>query len=165
MVTVILADFRGLDTLVEITVLATAIIGVALPAATREGVVSAVFRVIAPRLLGPALDGRGRALVKGYTDVGDGFSAGVIVGLAIALRYVALGPGATERGPADPAPRAGRRRVRAAGRPGGRLRAASLVGDPPFTHVPGPGEQVVHIGTPRAASPPSPSTSACSCSW
>ena len=29
-VTVILADFRGLDTLVEITVLATAIIGVAL---------------------------------------------------------------------------------------------------------------------------------------
>jgi hypothetical protein len=31
-------------------------------------------------------------IVKGYTDVGDGFAAGVVVALAIALFYVALGP-------------------------------------------------------------------------
>ena len=36
-------------------------------------------------------------IVKGYTDVGDGFSAGVIVALAIALRYVTLGPERAER--------------------------------------------------------------------
>ena len=62
--------------------------------------VSVVFEVIAPRLLGPAFVVAAALLVKGYTDVGDGFSAGVIVGLAIGLRYVVLGP---ERDRARPA--------------------------------------------------------------
>ena len=81
-------------------------------------------------------------IVKGYTDVGDGFSAGVIVALAIGLRYVTLGPGRAERSlpilrhaPAVAA--------------GGLLIALAVgfarccVGDPPFTHLPGPGEDVV----------------------
>jgi multisubunit Na+/H+ antiporter MnhB subunit len=85
-------------------------------------------------------------IVKGYGDVGDGFSAGVIVSLAIGLRYVALGPERTERGlpilrhaPAIAA--------------GGLLLALAvgfgpvLAGDPPFTHWPAPGADVIKIGT------------------
>ena len=58
---------------------------------------SVVIEVIAPRLLGPALMVGAALIVKGYTDVGDGFSAGVIVALAIALRYIALGRERAER--------------------------------------------------------------------
>jgi multicomponent Na+:H+ antiporter subunit B len=108
--------------------------------------VSTIFRVIAPRLLGPALIVAAALLVKGYTDVGDGFSAGVIVGLAIGLRYVTLGPAETERGlPVL--------RHAPAGVACGLLISLAvgfgpiLAGDPPFTHVPGRGEDVVHIGS------------------
>ena len=52
---------------------------------------STVIDVVAPRLLGPAVMVAAAIIVKGYNDVGDGFSAGVIVALAIALRYVTLG--------------------------------------------------------------------------
>jgi multisubunit Na+/H+ antiporter MnhB subunit len=70
----------------------------------------------------------------------------VIVALAIALRYISLGRERTERSlpilrhaPAIAA--------------GGLLVALAvgvfpvLVGDPPFTHWPGPGDSVVKIGT------------------
>ena len=107
---------------------------------------SPIIEVIAPRLLGPALMVAAAIIVKGYTDVGDGFSAGVIVALAVALRYVALGRERTEAGlpllrhaPA----------IAAAG-----LLAALAVGffpvalgDAPFTHFPRAGEAVIHIGT------------------
>ena len=56
-----------------------------------------IIEVVAPRLLGPALMVAAAIIIKGYTDVGDGFSAGVIVALAIALRYVALGTERAER--------------------------------------------------------------------
>jgi multisubunit Na+/H+ antiporter MnhB subunit len=85
-------------------------------------------------------------IVKGYTDVGDGFSAGVIVGLALSLRYVTLGRVRTER-------ELPILRYAPAGVACGLLIALAdgfgpvLVGDPPFTHVPGPGESVVKIGT------------------
>jgi len=108
--------------------------------------VSPIIEVIAPRLLGPALMVAAAIIVKGYTDVGDGFSAGVIVALAVALRYVTLGRERTEAGlpllrhaPA----------IAAAG-----LLAALAVGffpvalgDAPFTHFPRAGEAVIHIGT------------------
>jgi multicomponent Na+:H+ antiporter subunit B len=108
--------------------------------------VSTVFQVIAPRLLAPAFVVAVALLVKGYTDVGDGFSAGVIVGLAIAVRYVALGPAETER-------ELPILRYAPAGVAAGLLGSLAvgfgpvLVGNPPFTHVPGPGEDVVHIGS------------------
>lgn len=107
---------------------------------------SVIFQVIAPRLLGPAFVVAAALIVKGYSDVGDGFSAGVIVGLAISLRYVTLGPDRTERGLPI-------LRHAPAGVAGGLLISLAvgfgpvLAGDPPFTHVPGPGEEVVHIGT------------------
>jgi multicomponent Na+:H+ antiporter subunit B len=108
--------------------------------------VSVVIEVVAPRLLGPAVMIAAAIIVKGYTDVGDGFSAGVIVALAIALRYVTLGIERTERSLRVLA----HSPVIAAG---GLLLALAVgflpvaAGDPPFTHRPGPGEEVVKLGT------------------
>ena len=105
-----------------------------------------VVEVVAPRLLGPALMVAVAILVKGYADVGDGFSAGVIVGVAIALRYVALGRERAER----TLPVLARAPQLAAA---GLLVALAVgffpvaLGDPPFTHLPRPGAHVVEIGT------------------
>ena len=105
-----------------------------------------IISVVAPRLLGPAMMLAAALIVKGYTDVGEGFSAGVIVALAIGLRYVALG-----RARAD-------RSLRIARRADIVVVAGLLIaltfgfigvafGEPPFTHLPPPGEPVVTIGT------------------
>lgn len=107
---------------------------------------SPVVEVVAPRLLGPAVMVAAAIIVKGYTDVGDGFSAGVIVALAIALRYVTLGPERTERS----LPILRRAPAVAVG---GLLIALAVgffgvaFGDPPFTHLPPPGDPVVKIGS------------------
>jgi multisubunit Na+/H+ antiporter MnhB subunit len=85
-------------------------------------------------------------IVKGYTDVGDGFSAGVIVALATSLRYVAFGSEGAERS----LPILRHAPVVAAA---GLLLALAVgffpvaAGDPPFTHEPGPGEHVIKLGT------------------
>ncbi len=107
---------------------------------------SVVFEVVAPRLLGPAVVVAAAVIVKGYTDVGDGFSAGVIVALAIALRYVVLGVDEAERG--LPALRYAPTMAAV-----GLLSALAVgfapvaVGHPPFTHFPRPGGSVLRIGT------------------
>jgi multisubunit Na+/H+ antiporter MnhB subunit len=109
-------------------------------------VVSVVLEVVAPRLLGAALMVAAAIIVKGYTDVGDGFSAGVIVALAISLRYVAWG---TERAE-ESLPIL---RHAAVFSVVGLLIALAVgfmgvaFGDPPFTHQPPPGEEVIKIGT------------------
>ncbi len=107
---------------------------------------SVVLEVVAPRLLGPAVMVAAAMIVKGYSDVGDGFGAGVVIGLAIALRYVALG---AERAEATlPA-----LRYAAPAAAGGLLLALAvgflpiLRGEPPFTHVPEPGADVIRFGT------------------
>jgi multicomponent Na+:H+ antiporter subunit B len=108
--------------------------------------VSTVIDVVAPRLFGPAVMVAAAIIVKGYGDVGDGFSAGVIVALAIALRYVTLGTERAERS----LPVLRHAPVIAAG---GMLLALAVgflpvaAGDPPFTHWPAPGAHVVKIGT------------------
>lgn len=105
-----------------------------------------ILEVVAPRLLGPSLMLAAAIIVKGYTDVGDGFSAGVIVALAVALRYIALGQEAAERG----VPVLRRAPLIAVV---GLLIALAVgfgsvaAGDPPFTHRPAPGDHVVEIGT------------------
>ena len=107
---------------------------------------SPILDVVAPRLLAPAIMFAVALIVKGYTDVGEGFSAGVIVALAIGLRYVTLGAGRADR----TLPFARRADVIAAA---GLLIAFGfgfagvLVGEPPFTHHPLPGESVIKIGT------------------
>ena len=85
-------------------------------------------------------------IVKGYTDVGDGFSAGVIVALAISLRYVAFGTAGAERSLPI-------LRHAPAIAVGGLLLALAvgfypvLAGDPPFTHWPAPEAMVIKLGT------------------
>ena len=86
---------------------------------------SPVIEVVAPRLLGPALMVAAAIIVKGYTDVGDGFSAGVIVALAVALRYVALGRRAR---PSAVSPCSSTRRAIAVGRAARRARRRLLPG-------------------------------------
>ncbi|HET6692472.1 MAG TPA: MnhB domain-containing protein [Miltoncostaeaceae bacterium] len=105
-----------------------------------------VVDTIAPRLLGPSLMVAAAIIVKGYTDVGDGFSAGVIVALAISLRYITLGPELTERSLpilryAPVATSVGMLIALGFGF------AGVVAGEPPFTHHPGPGDDVVKIGT------------------
>jgi multicomponent Na+:H+ antiporter subunit B len=108
--------------------------------------VSAVIEIVAPRLLGPAVMVAAAIIVKGYADVGDGFSAGVIVALAIALRYVALGTRRAEQS-------LPLLRYSPAVAAGGLLLALAVgflpvaAGDPPFTHRPAPGAHVAKIGT------------------
>ena len=107
---------------------------------------SAIIDVVAPRLLGPAVMVAAAIIVKGYTDVGDGFSAGVIVALAISLRYLTFGTAGAERS----LPVLRHAPVVAVC---GLLLALAVgflpvaFGEPPFTHHPGPGEEVVKFGT------------------
>jgi len=107
--------------------------------------VSPIVDVVAPRLLGPAIVLAAAIIVRGYSDVGDGFSAAVIVALAIALRYLTLGPERAERS-------LPMLRQAPAIAIAGLLMALSAgffgvpFGNPPFTHWPPPGEPVVTIG-------------------
>ena len=107
---------------------------------------SVVLELIAPRLLGPALMVAAAVIVKGYADVGDGFSAGVIVATAIALHYVVLGPERSERSlpilrHAPAVAVAGLLLALAVGFLG------LATGDPPFTHLPHADSHVVKLGT------------------
>ena len=106
-VTATLADFRGLDTLGEITVVALVLLGVAtllggMPslgnggpgsgaAATQTPAARVVTRNIARFLYLPTLLVAAALLVKGFVDTGDGFSAGVVAALGVLLRYLAFG--------------------------------------------------------------------------
>lgn len=104
-----------------------------------------VVRVVARQLPGPSLMVAASLIVKGYAEVGDGFAAGVIVALAIALAYIALGAEGAES--ALPMLRHAPKLA-----VGGLLLALVsgffplALGQPPLTHRPGPGEHVTKIG-------------------
>jgi multisubunit Na+/H+ antiporter MnhB subunit len=97
-------------------------------------------------LLGPSIMVAAGLIAKGYADVGDGFGAGVVVSLAIALTYVALGSVRAEA--ALPLLRHSPKIA-----VGGLLLALGggffplLRGEPPLSHRPAPGQDVVTIGT------------------
>lgn len=101
-------------------------------------------RVMARFLLVPVLIVAVAILVKGYAEVGDGFSAGVVAATAIVLQYLILGYDDTEeRMPTRYAPA-----VAFSG-----LLLAFLVvfspvlrGDPLLAHLPAPGDEVRHVG-------------------
>ena len=105
----------------------------------------AVVRVVARLLLGPSIVLAAALIAKGYAEVGDGFGAGVIVALAVALTYVALG--GTDAEEAVPMLRHGPKVA-----VGGLLLALTsgffplLLGERPITHYPGPGDEVVKVG-------------------
>lgn len=102
-------------------------------------------RMVSRLLLAPALMIAAAVLIKGYADTGDGFNAGVIAALAVLLQYVVFGAHEAEK--LLPFRRAGLCAVAGL--------ALSLIvaftpllrGDAIFTHVPGPGEDVVKVGT------------------
>jgi multicomponent Na+:H+ antiporter subunit B len=104
-----------------------------------------VTQVISRGLLAPAFMVAFAVLIKGYVDTGDGFAAGCIAALAVLLQYVAFGPEVVERTlPVRFAPMAAVAGIA--------LAAAVawiplLLGKPPLTHAPGPGQYVIHIGT------------------
>lgn len=114
-VSAILADFRGMDTMGEITVVALAALGVgslvadiapselrrqlarAKPAAAPESRV--VMQGVARVLYLPAFMIAAALLVKGFVDTGDGFSAGMVAALGVLLRYLAFGHESSKRLP------------------------------------------------------------------
>lgn len=107
---------------------------------------SIAVRTIARLLLAPSLVVAVAIMVKGYSDVGDGFSAGVIAALAVSLQYVASG---ARRAEAE-LPLL-RRAPLVAG--AGLLLALAvgffpvLTGKPIFTHWPPRGVHPITIGT------------------
>jgi multisubunit Na+/H+ antiporter MnhB subunit len=105
----------------------------------------AIVRVVTRLLLGPSLMVAAGLIVKGFAEVGDGFAAGVIVALAIAMIYVALG--ATGAETALPV----LRHAPAVAVAGLFLALASgffplVLGEPPVSHRPGPGASVTRFG-------------------
>lgn len=106
---------------------------------------SLLTRTVAKLLLLPTLVVAFAILVKGYTQPGDGFSAGVVAGLGVVLQYLAFGREEAEKLPL----------VRHAGVIAfvGLLisllvgLAPLLLGDPLLTHYPPPGAKVLHFGT------------------
>jgi multicomponent Na+:H+ antiporter subunit B len=109
-------------------------------------VVTILVRAVARLLLAPSLIVAAALMVKGYSDVGDGFSAGVIVALAVALQYIALGPEQAEA--ALPVLRFAPMLMVT-----GLLVALAIgffplvLGRPVFSHFPRPGQHPVTIGT------------------
>ncbi|MGH3757726.1 MnhB domain-containing protein [Actinophytocola sp.] len=109
------------------------------------GVPDSVVRAVARLLPRPSLMVAAALIVKGYAEVGDGFAAGVVVALAVALIYVAFGAEGAEQG----LPMLRYAPTLAIG--GLLLALASgffplAFGEPPVTHRPTPDEHVVKIG-------------------
>ena len=102
-------------------------------------------RTVARLLLLPTLVTALAILVKGYTQPGDGFSAGVVAALGVLLQLMVFGREEAEKIPG----------VRHAGALAfvGLLAALALalvpllLGDAVLTHYPPPGAEVGHFGT------------------
>jgi multicomponent Na+:H+ antiporter subunit B len=104
-----------------------------------------LVRVVARLLPAPSLVVAAALIAKGYAEVGDGFGAGVLVALAIALNYIALGAPAAE----DAMPALRRVPALALGGLAVALVAGFfplVLGQPRFSHRPAPGEPVTTIG-------------------
>ncbi|MDQ3435459.1 MAG: sodium:proton antiporter [Actinomycetota bacterium] len=106
---------------------------------------SVLTQSVARLLLAPILVVAVAILVKGYADVGDGFSAGVIAALGILLQYMAFGREEAER--QLPV------RLLPACTFAGLLAALAVAfwpvlrGDALLEHLPPPGASVIELGT------------------
>jgi multisubunit Na+/H+ antiporter MnhB subunit len=101
-------------------------------------------RLVARLLLPTALVTSLAILIKGYADVGDGFSAGVIAAIAVMLQYLAYGVGHVERWLPV--------RFAAECSVAGLVLALAvtfvplLADRPALSHVPPPGAHVIYLG-------------------
>lgn len=106
---------------------------------------TAVTRSAARLLLIPTFLIAFAIMFKGYADVGDGFSAGVIAALGVVLQLIAFGPEELDRLPLV--------RYAPIGTFLGLAVALVTIFVPPlygntiFEHVPGSGESVIYFGT------------------
>ncbi|WP_448624958.1 MnhB domain-containing protein [Geodermatophilus sp. URMC 64] len=104
-----------------------------------------VLREVARLVRGPSLVVAVGLMVKAYSEVGDGFAAGVVVALAVALSFVALGAAQAER-------ELPFLRFTPALAVGGLVLSLLAgffplaLGQQPFSHLPGPGEEVATVG-------------------
>jgi multisubunit Na+/H+ antiporter MnhB subunit len=106
---------------------------------------TALTRMVARMLLPPTLVVALAILVKGYVDVGDGFSAGVIVALGLLLQSLAFGRDAVAE--ALPLRHGLTLAFTGLGITAAVLAAPVALGDAPLTHWPPPGDEAIHIGT------------------
>jgi len=162
-VTATLADFRGLDTLGEISVVAIVLLGVAtllggvrpetLPtdsgppgtSGSARPAARAVTQEVARLLYLPTFVVAAAILVKGFVQTGDGFSAAVVCAMGVLLRYLAFGHEEAKRLPAV-------RHATAIAFSGlfvalGVAGAPLLLGDAILTHYPASGTEPIHLGT------------------
>lgn len=104
-----------------------------------------VTQTVARLVLAPAIVIAIAVLVKGYSSVGDGFSAGMIAALAVLAVYLAFGVREADR-LLPP-------RLAPAGTIVGLLLVLAVTfssvarGEPLLTHAPSPGADVVRLGT------------------
>ncbi len=106
--------------------------------------ITELVRLVSGLLLLPSFIVAAAILIKGYSDVGDGFSAGVIAALGMIMQYLTFGYQEVEkRLPARYAPE-----MAAAGMllVLGVTLVPLLQGLPPLTHFPGSGEPGLHLG-------------------
>jgi multisubunit Na+/H+ antiporter MnhB subunit len=173
-VTATLADFRGLDTLGEITVVSLVLLGVVTllggrmirgaASATGNGTLASpsgpaanqpaargVTRAVARLLFLPTLLVAAAILVKGFAQTGDGFSAGVVAALGVLLLYLAIGREEAEKlAPVRYAPVVAVVGLLVA------LGVAAVplfLGDSILTHYPPPGSEPVYLGTVELITP------------
>ena len=102
-------------------------------------------RAIARLLLPASVMVAAAVLVKGYVDVGDGFSAGIVIALGVLVQFLVFGPEQA--------------RAIVIVRRAPQLAAAGLalalavafvpvaLGDPVMTHRPAAGAKVLHLGS------------------
>lgn len=101
-------------------------------------------RAVARLLLPASAVTAAALLVKGYADVGDGFSAGVVAATGVLLQYLAYGAARAERWlPVRHAPAIAVLGLAIALAVAG---APLLGGRPILHHVPAPGADVTHLG-------------------
>lgn len=104
-----------------------------------------VTQTVARLLLAPLLVLALGVLVKGYTDVGDGFTAGILVAIGVLMQGVAFGHREAER----LLPVRWAYRLALFGVLLGLVIAIAplVAGEPIFTHFPRAGESPVKLGT------------------
>jgi len=107
--------------------------------------VTLITQTVARLLLAPLLVLAAALLVKGYTDVGDGFTAGVLVAIGVLMQGVAFGHRRAER---LLSVRVAYRLALSGLLLGLALAIAPLLaGEALLTHFPRPGESAAKLGT------------------
>ncbi|HWC26322.1 MAG TPA: MnhB domain-containing protein [Solirubrobacteraceae bacterium] len=106
---------------------------------------SVLTQMVARALLAPSLIVAAAILVKGYTDVGDGFAAGIVAALGVLLQFLAFGR--DEVVATLPVERAPVVALSGLALAVAVFAAPLLAGAAPLEHWPPAGEEPVHVGS------------------